>query len=341
MSLNRFELAKKVVGEIQKEVKSCHSIISEIDLPFLFSGEIKTYEKQFGKAKIAEVLAFGKKRLKIRELLSEELPDLGRMSDTVKMEIATALCGNAECGEQTFYAMAKFLIEDYPEDVNYIILKSFINDREYNHAFLVLGNNFDFNTIEDFKSLSDKFILVDPKLGIVCQLNTALETEPLFKKYLEIYQLENRTMLHVFNIAQKEFLLQIVAEATKASEKVKKKLSINTLSEAKTVTAPAFSLGSDGTPIQDELKRITEKNWQYYPPKGSRLIPKALFISTEQTEVDEIIKLLKKQGLTAKKQITNGTPVQHVAVIDEPKLDLLKQISTYEPKVKSELSKTA
>ena len=238
LSSRHLELANSVLSEV-KSIQSRHDIISEFDLPFFYLDEEKTYIEKFGKEKIKEYLA----NLVTHESLREKATELVEQSfnpllysSQMMISIAVALSGHGDCGEKSFMTMAKLLEKNCPSEVNLVILRGKARDDDdfYNHAFIIIGNvNLKSDKLEDlFNKLNDDCLLVDPLLNMTCQANKAL-SNPVFSKYLKLYDLNSVDTVRGFTTEQMPLLRYIMTNAAQISEKLNKDVHLETADEEK------------------------------------------------------------------------------------------------------------
>ena len=143
---------------------------------------------------------------------------------TVVFNLATALCGLGECGEQTTLGFCRLLEKGSPAKIRWVIIQG-KKQQSYKHCIILMSpEDVSFKSIREFKSFSDDCILIDPLFGIVGKAN---EIHSLLKCIIDELGLDGIFSNCLFTSeANQKLALYFLEEAKKISEQVNKKLDL-------------------------------------------------------------------------------------------------------------------
>lgn len=182
-----FELAQRVMKEIQEKVTTSNSIIPGTDLPMIFLPEMPSYNAKFGPAKMKEIMDYQSYISKIRTVprLSAEISKLekeGKPSPLTTMYIAITMMGVGECADTSNLAMILLCQNSCKSPVNIInLVGKKPNDDPFEHALVVIGECQPLASsaarargVPSFRGLGDDCVIMDPLLGVVGKANDIL-----------------------------------------------------------------------------------------------------------------------------------------------------------------------
>lgn len=247
-------MANQVMEELKQMVKGRNEIIPITDLPIINPTKYSEYKATFGEDKFTKLLQYIVTIDSLREKAHEfagpnpHEPDI-TISRIFTLQIATALCGLGECGEQTHLAVVKLMEKGYVGPVSLLELKgnyritSDDHHEAYTHMLLVLGDiqTYAEDVTKSFESLSEHFVFLDPLHGITGKAN---EYPQMLKPYLSSLGLNKITNpVYVFyKEREAEKFSKIMEEANKINLKI---------------------INACASEIKERLKQLTGLDWKY------------------------------------------------------------------------------
>lgn len=217
----RINIGRIVVKIIQNKITTSHSIISKMDLPFLFPDEIEKYKEQYGHHLIANYLDHQVKTDFTRQAVFQIASQLTPYPLSITALVITEF-GLGECHESATLALYH-LLKAKQENICILMMESNTHSqtqKKYGHVFVLLGVTEDMfpkgvKDLSILNTLPDEVIAIDPFLNTVLPANQYLMTEAT---YLDLFEYQTIADINIYSsmserqLLDQEYLIKKVKE---------------------------------------------------------------------------------------------------------------------------------